>query len=74
MLTKHLKELEADGMLCRTIFPEIPPKVEYSLTNLGLSFVPVLESMLQWGAVHCPAACRQGASAPPKTNSRGRWR
>jgi DNA-binding HxlR family transcriptional regulator len=74
MLTKHLKELEADGMINRAIYPEIPPRVEYKLTALGLSFVPVLESMLQWGVVHCPAACRQGASAPPKTNSRGRWR
>ncbi len=74
MLTKHLKELETDGMLSRTIFPEIPPRVEYRLTNLGLSFLPVLESMLRWGIDHCPASCRQGAPVTPKVNSRGRWR
>jgi DNA-binding HxlR family transcriptional regulator len=74
MLTKHLKELEADGMLDRTIFPEIPPRVEYRLTELGRSFIPVLEAMLKWGAAHCPAACRPGDPAPPKARSRGRWR
>ena len=74
MLTKHLKELEADGMLRRILFPEIPPRVEYSLTVMGRSFMPVLESMLRWGVAHFPASCRQGASSPPKARSRGRWR
>jgi proliferating cell nuclear antigen len=74
MLTKHLKELEADGIFSRTIYPEIPPRVEYRLSALGHSFIPVLESMLQWGDVHCPVECRQGACGPPKKKSRGRWR
>ena len=54
-LTKQLRELEADGFLRRTVFPEVPPRVEYTLTELGQSFVPVLEHMLVWSEKHlCP--------------------
>ena len=51
-LTKQLRELEADGLVSRYIYQEIPPKVEYSLTDLGKSFVPILEHMKQWGTAH----------------------
>ncbi|MDE7010289.1 MAG: helix-turn-helix transcriptional regulator [Oscillospiraceae bacterium] len=54
-LTKQLRELERDGFLHREIYREIPPRVEYSLTELGQSFVPVLVQMMRWSEAHlCP--------------------
>lgn len=49
MVTLQLRELEADGIVKRTVFPEVPPKVEYELTELGRSLAPVLLSMRDWG-------------------------
>ncbi|NJK34281.1 MAG: helix-turn-helix transcriptional regulator [Oscillatoriales cyanobacterium SM2_2_1] len=48
MLTLQLRELEGSGIVKRTVYPEVPPKVEYSLTELGLSLEPVLQTMLNW--------------------------
>lgn len=48
-LTKQLRELEADAFIARHDFKEVPPHVEYSLTELGESFIPVLKHMKQWG-------------------------
>ena len=48
-LTKQLRELEADGFLSRHDYKEVPPRVEYNLTDLGKSFLPVFEHMKQWG-------------------------
>lgn len=54
-LTKQLRELENDGFLHREIYKEIPPKVEYSLTELGESFIPVLQTMMLWSEKYlCP--------------------
>ena len=54
-LAQQLRELERDGFLHREIYREIPPKVEYSLTELGRSFVPVLVQMMRWSEAHlCP--------------------
>ena len=54
-LTKQLRELERDGFLHREIYREIPPRVEYTLTEAGESFVPVLNEMLAWSETHlCP--------------------
>lgn len=49
MLTQQLRELEAHGLIRREVFPVVPPKVEYSLTEFGHSLKPVLEAMYVWG-------------------------
>jgi DNA-binding HxlR family transcriptional regulator len=48
-LTKNLRELEADGIVTRTVYPEIPPRVEYRLTEFGESVFPVLDVISAWG-------------------------
>lgn len=54
-LTRQLRELEADGFLRRRVYPEVPPRVEYTLTEQGASFLPVLEAMLRWSEENlCP--------------------
>lgn len=50
MLTQQLRELESQALIHREVFPIIPPKVEYSLTDLGRSLMPVLIAMRDWGA------------------------
>lgn len=50
MLTQQLRELEAQKLIHREVFPVIPPKVEYSLTELGKSLLPILVAMRDWGA------------------------
>ncbi len=54
MLTKQLRELEADGLIDRTIFAEIPPRVEYALSERGNSLRPIIQKMRAWGEVHMP--------------------
>ncbi|PQJ72263.1 winged helix-turn-helix transcriptional regulator [Polaribacter butkevichii] len=49
MMSKQLKELENDGLIIRTVFPEVPPRVEYSLTQLGIDIRPVLKGMYKGG-------------------------
>ena len=49
MLSQQLKELECDGIIKRDEYPEIPPKVEYSLTEKGITLIPVLKGMVNWG-------------------------
>lgn len=49
MLTQQLRELESDGIVKRTIYAEVPPKVEYSLTDRGRSLKPILDDLYNWG-------------------------
>jgi DNA-binding HxlR family transcriptional regulator len=49
MLTLQLRELESDGVINRTVYPEVPPKVEYSMTEFGRSLEPILLLMVDWG-------------------------
>lgn len=51
-LSTQLKEMEANGLIIRKEFPQIPPKVEYSLSDKGKSLYPIMESMCDWGTMH----------------------
>jgi DNA-binding HxlR family transcriptional regulator len=50
MLTKQLRELEDAGVIRRTVYPEVPPRVEYAITESGKSVIPILEALCTWGA------------------------
>ena len=50
VLTAQLREMEASGLLTRTVYAEVPPRVEYALTELGSSLKPVLDAMQAWGS------------------------
>ena len=52
MLTQQLRELEADGVVVRTVFEQVPPKVIYSLSDYGWSLKPILDAMCAWGECH----------------------
>lgn len=54
MLTQQLRELEQDGIVHREVYPVVPPKVEYSMTEYGQSLSPILTAMAEWGASHKP--------------------
>jgi DNA-binding HxlR family transcriptional regulator len=60
MLTQQLKDLERDGLLFRTVYAEVPPRVEYTLTELGHSAYPILEMMHSW------SVRRLGVVDPPE--------
>ncbi|MCD8123036.1 MAG: helix-turn-helix transcriptional regulator [Clostridiales bacterium] len=49
VLTAQLRQMEESGLLIRTVFPEVPPHVEYTLTDLGYSLKPILDAMWDWG-------------------------
>ena len=49
VLTDSLRSMEEDGLITRTIYPEVPPRVEYALSDLGQTLKPILDSMVEWG-------------------------
>ena len=49
-ITKHLRDLEENKIIKRVVYPEVPPRVEYSLTGSGIAFIPILKSILEWGS------------------------
>jgi DNA-binding HxlR family transcriptional regulator len=54
VLTQRLRQLERDGLVSRTYHPEVPPRVEYEITELGRSLAPVFATLTEWGAAHLP--------------------
>lgn len=52
VLTSQLRQMEESGLLTRTVYPEVPPRVEYTLTELGYSLKPVLDAMWRWGVAY----------------------
>lgn len=59
-LTKELRALEKDGLIIRTVYNQIPPKVEYSLSPMGEKFKPVIESLKDWGNAYITFLHQQG--------------
>lgn len=59
MLTRQLRELEEDGFLNRKIFAEIPPRVEYTITERGESLFPIIAAMKEWGVQYGPSAASE---------------
>ena len=49
VLTDSLRPMEEDGLITRTVYPEVPPRVEYALSDLGQTLKPILDSMVEWG-------------------------
>jgi DNA-binding HxlR family transcriptional regulator len=66
MLTQELRDLEESGLVGRKVYPVVPPKVEYSLTETGWSLKPLLEQLSEWGEQYQK---RHGAAAAPATAS-----
>lgn len=52
VLDIQLKEMVEDGLVVKTIYPELPPRSEYRITPLGMSLLPIIDQMLQWGKEH----------------------
>lgn len=63
MLTQQLRELEVDDIVRRTVYPEVPPRVDYALTERGQSLVPVIEALYQWGATYLQSGADQQMEA-----------
>jgi len=72
MLTQQLRELEEANLVIRTVYPVVPPKVEYQLSDLGRSIKPILQAMYTWGSDYLKTGgleinCSMSAHIPPKS-------
>lgn len=66
VLTQQLRELEGAGAVSRKVFAEVPPRVEYDLTDLGRSLLPVVNAMVDWGKAHVRQAAACSTEAPAR--------
>ena len=69
MLTKQLRELEEDGVTRRTVYPEVPPRVEYAMTDFGRTLIPILQALCTWGAQYLGI---ENGSCPTKKGKKGK--
>ena len=70
MLTQQLRQMEADKLINRKIYAEVPPRVEYSLTKIGRSLSPILDAMHEWGTQYRMLNAKKGAGKKPENISR----
>lgn len=56
MLIQQLKQLERDGIVLRTVYPQVPPKVEYQLTDIGHALGPSIQALIEWAEMRCDQA------------------
>lgn len=70
MLTKQLRELEEDGVIKRKVYPEVPPRVEYSITDFGMTLIPILEALCNWGANYLGIDDESSHQCPTKAGKR----
>lgn len=70
MLTQQLRELEADGVVHREVYAQVPPKVEYRLTDAGAELVPILDALYRWGS-EAQGQAQERVSPRPATSRAG---
>ena len=73
VLTAQLRSMEADGLINRTVYPVVPPKVEYRLTALGASLEPVVKALSSWGKAHqalWPSGFKRDSHQPQAVNAK----
>jgi DNA-binding HxlR family transcriptional regulator len=69
MLTKQLRELEEDGVIVRTVYPEVPPRVEYAITGFGKTILPILGELCEWGMQYLGVDPSQADLCPSKAGN-----
>ena len=67
ILTQNLRSMEDSGLIRRKVYAEVPPRVEYSLTDLGLSLRPIIDSMMKWGEEYRDKAVNSGSQEKTAT-------